>query len=516
MAGAVGRDSLAASALTSLRAANVDLTRVIEVEASTGCAAISVDPAGGNAISVGSGANLAVSHTQIEDALLAAGSTLILQMEVPAEETAALIHRAHDKGARIILNLAPAAPFPEDALRKIDVLIVNETEGAWLSNRLKCDNTAHALRRALGVTVVRTLGGDGLESASADGVQTIQAYPIVPFDTTAAGDCFVGVLAASLDRGATLTAALQRATAAAALCCERAGSQGSIPAAHETDASFFGLPCDKRRHPWQTSTNLETGEAESMNKQDIERAAHILVQARRDMKPLDGLPAGLKPTTFEQAHAIQDAVSHELGQLIAGFKAMAPAEGEPTRGVIYGGTIHPSPCHIQAVKVPQCGVEAEVAFIFRRDLPSREKPYTRNEVAAVLDACAAIEVVHSRFAQKAPVSNLEKLADSISNGGLVHSEPRSDWRDLQLGKLKVTLAINGKNKHHKTGGHPTGDPLGVAVVLANIWREKGGVRAGQFVTCGSFTGLDFLKPGDVCTVKFEGLGSAEVKFVKQK
>jgi 2-keto-4-pentenoate hydratase len=251
-----------------------------------------------------------------------------------------------------------------------------------------------------------------------------------------------------------------------------------------------------------------------MNKQQIERAAHILVQARRDMKPLDSLPDGLKPSSIEEAHAIQDAVSRQLGQLIGGFKAMALASGDPTRGIIYGGTIHSSPCELPASTVPQCGVEGEVAFIFRRDLPYRAAPYTRNEVAAVVDACAAIEVVHSRFAQKAPVSNLEKLADSISNGALVHDVPRSDWRGLQPGKLKVTLSVNGETVLDQVGGHPTGDPLGVAVVLANIWREKGGVRAGQIVTCGSCTGLKFLKPGDVCSVRFEGLGAVEVTFAK--
>jgi 2-keto-4-pentenoate hydratase len=251
-----------------------------------------------------------------------------------------------------------------------------------------------------------------------------------------------------------------------------------------------------------------------MNKQQIERAARILVQARRDMKALDGLPDGLKPTSIDEALAIQDAVSSQLGKLIAGFKAMAPANGDPTRGIIYGGTIHASPGHLAASTVPRCGVEGEVAFIFRRDLPNRDKPYSRNEVAAVVDACAAIEVVHSRFAQKAPISNLEKLADSISNGALVHDVPRSDWRDLQLGKLKVTLSVNGETRLEQTGGHPTGDPLGVAVVLANLWREKGGVRTGQFVTCGSFTGLIFLKPGDFCSVRFEDLGKAQATFGK--
>lgn len=251
-----------------------------------------------------------------------------------------------------------------------------------------------------------------------------------------------------------------------------------------------------------------------MNKQQIGQAARILVQARRDMKPLTGLPDALKPASIAEAHAVQDAVSRHLGHLIGGFKAMAPAEGEPTRGVIYGGTIHQTPCALPSATVPQCGVEGEIAFIFRRDLPARAAPYTRNEVAAVVDACAAIEVVHSRFAQNAPVSNLEKLADSISNGALVHDVPTAHWRGLQLGNLKVTLTVNGITELEKTGGHPTGDPLGVAVVLANIWREKGGVRMGQFVTCGSCTGLKFLKPGDVCGVRFEGLGAVEVTFAK--
>src|SRR6201747_726546 len=50
LAGAVGSDTLATSALTLLRAANVDISRVVETNTSTGCAAIAVNPAGDNAI----------------------------------------------------------------------------------------------------------------------------------------------------------------------------------------------------------------------------------------------------------------------------------------------------------------------------------------------------------------------------------------------------------------------------------------------------------------------------------
>jgi len=215
----------------------VDLGRVARVNASTGCAAIAVDPAGHNAISVGSGANLRVTADQVEDALLAPDATLVLQMEVPAVETAALVERARARGVRIILNLAPAAALPEAALRMVDVLVVNESEGGWVAAHLGCGASAAALRERLdGPAVVLTRGEAGAEVASAEGAWLEPARQVVAVDTTAAGDCFVGVLAHSLDQGDSLRDAIGRASAAAALCCTRAGSQGSIPLQAETDA----------------------------------------------------------------------------------------------------------------------------------------------------------------------------------------------------------------------------------------------------------------------------------------
>jgi 2-keto-4-pentenoate hydratase len=249
-----------------------------------------------------------------------------------------------------------------------------------------------------------------------------------------------------------------------------------------------------------------------MDQQSIDKAAALLVQARRDMVPLNGLPQALKPTTIDEGHAIQDATSKGLGKLIGGFKAMAPPNQQPNRGIIYAETIHASPCDLPAKLVPQCGVEGEVAFVFRQNLPDRAVPYSRNEVAAVVDAFVAIEIVHSRFDIANPLSNLEKLADSIMNAGLVCAAPNPDWRSLNLATIAVTMTVNGQEIAGKNRGHPIGDPLGVAVELANMWRAKGGVRAGQLVTCGSYTGLDYLKPGDICAVTFEGLGSASVRF----
>jgi ribokinase len=237
-AGAVGADALALDALRMMRLADLDISRVATVEAATGCAAICVDPEGRNMIAVASGANLAAQQCQVEDDLLNPGATVLLQMEVPRKETEALIRRARSAGCRVVLNLAPASPLDEDALRALDLLVVNEGEAEFLGRVLGCGPSAPALHARLGVDVVVTLGERGLEAASASGRIRLPAHPVQVIDTTGAGDCFTGVLAATLDRGTPLEAALARATVAAGLCCTRSGTQGSMPLGTETDAAI--------------------------------------------------------------------------------------------------------------------------------------------------------------------------------------------------------------------------------------------------------------------------------------
>ncbi len=238
MAGAVGRDAMATAAMAGMAAAGVDLSRVVLCEQPTGCASICTDRDGRNQIVVAPGANLAARSNAVEDQLLGPGAVLVTQMEADPAQTAALIRRAHALGAQTIHNLAPAATLDADALRLLDLLVVNEDEAAWLARHEGLSgDTAAALHAGLGITVVRTLGSAGLEWAGLGGNGSVAAAAVRAVDTTAAGDCFVGVLAAALYRGRPLPDALGRANAAAGLACTRHGSQNSLPSAAETSAA---------------------------------------------------------------------------------------------------------------------------------------------------------------------------------------------------------------------------------------------------------------------------------------
>jgi ribokinase len=238
LAGAVGRDPLADVALSAARAAGVDLSRVAAVDAPTGCAAICVDPAGRNQIAVAAGANALARAAQVEDAALGPDVVVLLQMEVPPAETASLVARARARGARTVLNLAPAGPLPGDALRDGGPVGAQRARGglARRAARLRGGRggAAGRARRRPGRGGDARRGGGG--AATAAGVLRAPAFPVAATDTTGAGDCWCGVLAAALDAGAPLEAAMLRAAAAAAIACTRPGAAAAMPAAAETDA----------------------------------------------------------------------------------------------------------------------------------------------------------------------------------------------------------------------------------------------------------------------------------------
>ncbi|SNT59970.1 2-keto-4-pentenoate hydratase [Tardiphaga sp. OK246] len=246
----------------------------------------------------------------------------------------------------------------------------------------------------------------------------------------------------------------------------------------------------------------------AMTESEIETAADILAGARRSGTQIEALP--VTPSSVAEAHEIQDRVAALVGEPIGAFKAGAPPDGEPTRGLIEARMVRTSPAHMSVAEVPHLGVEGEVAFRFTRDLPARSVPYTRDEVAKAVAVLPVIEVVSSRFRDPLSRPKMEQLADCGINAGLVTGPERADWSHLDLPNLQMTFIVNGETQIARKGGHPTDDPIAGAVALVNMMRD--GVKAGQVVTTGSWTGLPFFKPGDRCTVRFEGLGEAEVVF----
>jgi len=237
LAGAIGRDTFASIALSLLRRDGVDTRLVRELDRPTGCAAIMVSAAGENAIAVSPGVNSETRSEWVPDELLDPRTIVVAQMEVPFGETASLIRRARMRGARCLLNLAPALSLDPGLLSEIDLLVTNKREAMTLGP----DPVELARRLRRGLVVTR--GAAGAIVLLADGsALEVPALSVDPVDTTGAGDTFVGVLAAALNLGSSFEQALSRASAAAGLACLAYGAQTAMPDAEAIDVAMVRLP----------------------------------------------------------------------------------------------------------------------------------------------------------------------------------------------------------------------------------------------------------------------------------
>ena len=218
-------------------------------EQPTGTALIQVEQeTGQNSIVVVAGANGDFAPDEMAAVPLAAGDVLVSQFEVPRDCIAALFRRGRAIGTVNLLNPAPAKPVDAALLGLVDVLVVNETElaalaGAAVTGDSPDDDVAAAARR-LAVRaeqrIVVTLGPRGAVAVAGRETFTVPGRAVKPVDTTGAGDCFVGTLAAALACGRDFADALAAANVAASLSVQRKGASTAMPTASEIAAAMGG------------------------------------------------------------------------------------------------------------------------------------------------------------------------------------------------------------------------------------------------------------------------------------
>lgn len=235
----LGDDRFGDTALAALAAEGIqtgDIRRVAGVP--SGVALISVAASGENAIVVAPGAN---AHLTVEDIGRArpafeAARIVVAQLEVPLAAVGRAFALARACGATTLLNPAPAMPLPVDLLALTNLLVCNESEAEVLAGVAARDEpgAAAAARALLALgprLVILTRGGAGYTLADATGVRHASAFAVPVVDTTAAGDAFIGALAARLAAGDAPDAAARYASAAAALSVQTPGAQPSLPIA---------------------------------------------------------------------------------------------------------------------------------------------------------------------------------------------------------------------------------------------------------------------------------------------
>lgn len=217
MVGAVGDDAAAELLTRVLHDDGVDTSMLQRLDGSTGRAVILVDRAAENSIVVIAGANAALAVTSIPPARV-----VVAQLEVPVATVAAAFHHAREAGATTVLNPSPVQPLADSLWEVCDVVVANEHEATELGG------AAGLLDRGVAAVVV-TRGAAGVSLHTSGGVVEQPAFPVLPVDTTGAGDAFCGAFAARLAAGDDLETAVRWGAAAGAVATTAHGAVPSLP-----------------------------------------------------------------------------------------------------------------------------------------------------------------------------------------------------------------------------------------------------------------------------------------------
>lgn len=243
------------------------------------------------------------------------------------------------------------------------------------------------------------------------------------------------------------------------------------------------------------------------------QATALLVKARQSGHRIADLPEDARPTSIEQAYAIQDATVRQIST-VGGWKVSPMRPGAPPNcAPIAASLIHASPARFVYDTMSAPEVEVEVAIRLGRDLPPRGAAYEADEMRAAIGSLhPAIEMLNSRFVDRKTVSPLTALADAQSNAAVVIGAGLQDWQETELGRVAMRLRIAGSECAATEGGPDTNNALAALAWLANhVAARCGGLRAGDVVITGARLGpwLIAKRPAEI-EADVAGLGIVEI------
>lgn len=247
--GSVGNDVFGKQVLESLEKFHISTGCIqIHEDVSTGTAMI-IRENNDNRIILNPGANYAMTFEFAKgelDKVASEGDIFITQFENNLEATFKLVEYAKSLKMQTILNPAPAKKIPDEVYKYIDLLVINQSEcevisGIYPNNEEECLKATEVLKDKGASNIIITLGKEGSLTITDKENIRVNAHKVQAVDSTAAGDSFIGAIAAKLSRGVSLKESLEYATKVSAVTVTRKGAQISIPTEKEVNEFFNNI-----------------------------------------------------------------------------------------------------------------------------------------------------------------------------------------------------------------------------------------------------------------------------------
>lgn len=253
-------------------------------------------------------------------------------------------------------------------------------------------------------------------------------------------------------------------------------------------------------------------------------AAARLMEAAKSGEACPPVRDLLGITDLPMAYGAQNIISHarmESGARLVGRKvgltslAVQKQLGvdQPDFGMLFDDMEVMHDGIIPWADLMQPKVEAEIAFVMKKDLPNTS--ITMSELISSIDyALASLEIVGSRI-ENWNIRITDTIADNASASHFVLGHRPITLEQVDLLTCKMVMKKNGEQVSEGTGADCMGSPLNATLWLARTMAQLGNpLQAGDIVLSGALGPMASVEPGDKVTAVFDTFGEVSVQFGK--
>ncbi|MEO0369768.1 MAG: hydratase, partial [Pseudomonadota bacterium] len=225
------------------------------------------------------------------------------------------------------------------------------------------------------------------------------------------------------------------------------------------------------------------------------KAAAELLRRRRNDEQGGRLDQSIRPTSIDDALAIQAEYIKQHRDSVGGWKCLLPADN---------GNIIVAPIFSQEIQMGQtcclaatnglAMIEPEMAFVLGEDMPAKTNGYSSEQVDQAIARChMALELTKPRFAPGSEFDYYEMFADCFINQGMFIGPEIDKNAAYHASEVRVTIGCEGEIQQ-LDGKHPNLNTYKPVHWLVHTMSQRGvSFKKGQAIITGSYAGLVALE-----------------------